>query len=65
MRKYGYIGRKFFASKMWAGAASSPFLAAHLKSLNDFPPRQTAESLSMKKAVEAAMKKIESTSGGK
>lgn len=57
--EWGYIGRKFFASKMWAPTAGSAFLAAHLKSLNDFPPRQTAESLSMKKAVEAAMKKIE------
>jgi arylsulfatase len=63
--EYGYIGRKFFAAKMWAGAAASPFLAAHLKSLIDYPPRQTAESLSMKKAVENAMKKIESSAGAK
>lgn len=61
--EYGYIGRKFFAQKMWAPAAASPFLAAHLKSLADYPPRQGADSLSMKKAIEGAMKKMESPQG--
>lgn len=53
--EWGYIGRKFFASKMWAATAAQPYLQAHLKSLLDFPPRQKAESLSAKKAVEKAM----------
>ncbi len=61
--EWGYIGRKFFAQKMWAPTAASPFLAAHLKSLQDYPPRQGADSLSMKKAIEKAMKKMENPQG--
>ena len=61
--EWGYIGRKFFAQKMWAPTAASPFLAAHLKSLQDYPPRQGADSLSMKKAIEEAMKKMENPQG--
>jgi arylsulfatase A-like enzyme len=62
--EWGYIGRKFLGAKLWAPTAAGPFLAAHLKSIADFPPRQTAESLSMKKAVEGAMKKMEGMSAG-
>lgn len=59
-KEWGYIGRKFFAEKMWApAAASSSFLAANLISMQDYPPRQGADSLSMKKAIEKAMKKME------
>jgi arylsulfatase len=58
--EWGYVGRKFVASKLWAPTAASAFLQAHLKSLNDYPPRQGADTLSMKKAVDAAMKKLES-----
>ena len=57
--EWGYVGRKFVASKLWAPTAATPFLQAHLKSLADYPPRQRAESLSMKKAVENAMKALE------
>jgi len=59
-REWGYIGRKFFAEKMWAPTAAGPFLQAHLKSLADFPPRQGADSLSMKKAIEKAMQQMDS-----
>jgi arylsulfatase len=45
------------AQKLWAPTAAGPFLEAHLKSLNDFPPSQGADTLSMKKAVDEAMKK--------
>ena len=62
--EWGYIGRKFFAQKMWAPTAASPFLAAHLKSLQDYPPRQGADSLNMKKAIEEAMKKMDNPRGG-
>ncbi len=62
--EWGYAGRKFFAQKMWAPTAAGPFLAAHLKTLSEFPPRQGADSLSMKKAVEEAMKKMENPQGG-
>jgi len=60
---YEYAGRKFLASKLWSPTASGPFLAAHLKSLSDYPPRQAADSLSMKKAVEKAMKMLENPRG--
>jgi arylsulfatase len=59
----GYIGRKFLGQKLWAPTAAGPFLAAHLKSLADYPPRQAADSLSMKKAVERAMKMLENPHG--
>lgn len=37
-----YAGRKFVAQKLWAPTAAAAFLAAHLKSLADFPPSQGA-----------------------
>ena len=52
-------GRMFFAQKLWAPTAAGPFLAAHLKSLEEFPPSQGADTLSMKKAIDEAMKKLE------
>ena len=56
--EWGYAGRQFVAQKLWAPTAAGPFLAAHLQSLNEFPPSQGADTLSMKKAVDAAMAKI-------
>ena len=38
-------------------------LTAHLKSLQDFPPSQGADTLSMKKAVDEAMKKLSTPHG--
>src|SRR5215831_9407844 len=61
--EWGYIGRKFLAEKLWAPTAAGPFLVAHLKSLQDFPPSQGADTLSMHKAVEEAMRKLESPHG--
>jgi len=61
--EWGYISRKFFASKLWAPTASTSFIAAHLKSLMEYPPSQGADTLSMKKAIEEAMKKMESPQG--
>jgi arylsulfatase len=57
--EWGATSRKFFASKMWALNSSAPFLQVHLKSLMDFPPSQGADSLSMKKALDETMKKLE------
>jgi arylsulfatase len=57
--EWGYIGRKFFASKLWAPTAASQFLAEHLKSLGEFPPRQKADSLSAKAAIERAQRLLE------
>jgi len=61
--EWGYIGRKFFAQKLWAPTAAGPILTAHLKSLQDYPPRQGADTLSMKKAIDQTMKKMESPTG--
>jgi arylsulfatase len=61
--EWGYIGRKFVASKLWAPTAASMFLQEHLKSIADFPPRQAADSLSAKRAVDAAMKALEKGPG--
>jgi hypothetical protein len=46
--EWGYIGRKFFAQKMWVPTAAKQFLAAQIKSLQDFPPPQGADTLSLK-----------------
>lgn len=62
--EWGYAGRKFFAQKMWAATASAPFLAAHLKSIEEFPPRQAPDTLSMKKAIDGAIKKMEKATTG-
>jgi arylsulfatase A-like enzyme len=61
--EWGYIGRKFFAEKMWAPTAATPFLAEHLKSLQDYPPRQAADTLIMKKAIDDTMKKMDNANG--
>jgi arylsulfatase len=61
--EFGYMGRAFFAHKLWAPTAAGPFLAAHLKSLEEFPPSQGSDTLSMKKAIDEVMKKMENPSG--
>ena len=61
--EWGYAGKKFVAEKLWAPTAASVIIGAHLKSLADFPPSQGADTLSMKKAVEQAMKKLEAPHG--
>ena len=43
---------------MWAPTAAGPFIQAHLKSLQEFPPRQGADTLSLKKAIDATMQKL-------
>ena len=62
--EYAYIGKRMFADHMWAPNAAGPFIAAHLKSLMEYPPRQKADTLSLKKALEDAMKKMENPTGG-
>jgi arylsulfatase len=57
--EWGYIGRKFFATKMWAPTAAQSFIREHLMSLKEFPPRQGADTPSLHKALEAAMAKME------
>jgi arylsulfatase A-like enzyme len=62
--EWGYIGRRFFASKLWAPNAGTPFIAEHLESLKAYPPRQAADTLSMHKALETAMAKLSNPNGG-
>jgi len=61
--EYGYIGKRFFAEHMWAPNAAGPFIQEHLKSLIDYPPRQKADTLSIKKALENAMEKMQTPNG--
>lgn len=61
--EWGYIGRKFVAQKLWAPTAAGPYLAAHLESLQTYPPRQGADTLSMKKAIDEAMQKLDNPNG--
>jgi len=61
--EWGYIAKKFLAQKLWAPTAATPFLADHLKSLMEYPPSQGADTLSMKKAIEEVMKKMERPHG--
>jgi len=62
--EWAYMGQRFFAQKMWAGSGAVPFLAAHLKSLSDFPPSQGADTLSMKAVIDKVMKKLENPNAG-
>jgi len=61
--EWGYIGRKFFASKLWAPTGAGPFIGAHLQSLKDFPPSQGADTLSLHKALERAQAMLENPHG--
>jgi hypothetical protein len=60
--EWGYAGRKFFASKLWAPNAGAPYIGEHLESLKAYPPRQAADTLSMHVALEAAMAKLANAS---
>ena len=62
--EWGYMGRKLFAEKMWTFIPAQGLIAAHIKSLQEWPPRQRAQSLSMQKAMEAAMQAIERAPSG-
>ncbi|SNS44206.1 arylsulfatase [Sphingopyxis indica] len=61
--EWGYIGRKFFASKLWAPTAATPYIAEHLQSIQAYPPRQGADTLSMHVALEKAMAKLDNPAG--
>jgi hypothetical protein len=63
IRGVGYIGRKFFASKLWASTGVGPFIGAHPQSLKDFPPSQGADTLSLHRALERAQAMMENPHG--
>ena len=62
--EFGYIGRKLFAQKMWTLIPAQGVLAQHIETLQKFPPRQRAESLSMEKAMDTLMKSFEQDAAG-
>jgi arylsulfatase len=62
--EWGYMARKLFAEKMWTFIPAQGLIAAHIKSLQEWPPRQRAQSLSMQKAMEQAMQAIERAPSG-
>jgi hypothetical protein len=45
---------------MWAPTAAQSFIRTHLMSLKEYPPRQGADTLSLHKALEQAMAKMDS-----
>ena len=62
--EWGYMGRKLFAEKLWTLIPAKGIIAEHIKSLQEWAPRQRAESLSMQKAMETVMKAMERSPGG-
>jgi hypothetical protein len=62
--EWGYMGRKLFAEKLWTLIPAQGIIAEHIKSLQEWPPRQRAESLSMQKSMETVMQAIERSPGG-
>jgi arylsulfatase len=62
-REWGYMARKLLAEKMWTLVPAQGIIAEHMKSLQDWPPRQRAESLSLQKAMEAVMQQLEKDPG--
>jgi arylsulfatase A-like enzyme len=62
--EFGFTGRQFFAHKLWALNASAPYIAEHLKSLQEFPPSQGADTLSIKKALEEMQSRMEKAASG-
>jgi len=62
--EFGYAGRQLFLHKMWALNASTPFIAAHLKSLMEYPPSQGSDTLSIKKALEEVQEKMAKAAAG-
>ena len=62
--EWGYIAKKFLASKLWAPTAAGPFIAEHLQSIAEYPPRQKADSLSVKQALERVQQMMENPKGG-
>ena len=62
--EWGYMARKLFAAKLWTLIPAQGLIAAHIKSLQEWPPRQRAQSLSLQKAMEAAMQSLERAPSG-
>ena len=64
LHEWGYIGREFTMHKMWVLNAAGPIVAAHLKSMIEFPPSQASDTLNVKKALEEIQAKMEKAAAG-
>ena len=64
VHEWGYIGREFTMHKMWVLNAAEPIVAAHLKSMIEFPPSQASDTLNVKKALEEIQAKMEKAAAG-
>jgi arylsulfatase A-like enzyme len=53
--EWGYMGRYFMARKMWTMIPAQGLIRRHLESLVAYPPRQKADSLSIKESVDRIM----------
>jgi len=62
--EWGYMARKLFAEKLWTLIPAQGLIAEHVKSLQEWPPRQRAQSLSMQKAMDAVMRQLEQGPSG-
>lgn len=62
--EFGYIGRKLFAQKMWTLIPAQEILGQHIASLQQWPPRQRAESLSLGKKMNDLMQTLSKSSAG-
>jgi len=62
--EFGYIARKLFAEKMWTLIPAQGILGQHIASLQKWPPRQRAESLSLEKKMNDLMQNLTSDSAG-
>ena len=51
------------AEKLWTLIPAQRIIGEHIQSLQAWPPRQRAESLSMQKAMEAVMRQLERAPG--
>jgi len=62
--EWGYMSRKLFAEKLWTLIPAQGLIAEHVKSLQEWPPRQRAETLSMQKAMDTVMRQLEQAPSG-
>jgi arylsulfatase len=61
--EWGYMARKLVAEKLWTLIPAQGIIAEHMQSLQEWPPRQRATSLSLQKAMDAVMKQLEQAPG--
>ncbi len=61
--EWGYMGRYFMARKMWTMIPAPGIIQRHLQSRAEYPPRQRADSLSIREAVDRIMERMSKNPG--